>query len=99
MTIALYSRGYGMHSLIKSIEIEGEFADYCTPLSQDNYEIQEQKLLDNIPKGFLPASPNTILLSVESEGIGSGQRNLAIFRPWSKYFASYVIELKKERGR
>ena len=63
-------------------------------LGDDN--INEQLLLDNIPKDFLPDKPNQILLVVEDKsGNGTGQRGLKIFRNWSKYFDCYSLTISK----
>lgn len=89
MYIQLMRRHYGMHSPIKHIEIPCEFSDVYK--GDDN--INEKLLLNSIPDGWLPVEPRKILLTVADEYGSTGQSYLDVFRNWSKYFDSYVLEL------
>lgn len=92
MFVTLRHRHYGVHKFIKEIEIPCNFDEVY--LGEDN--INEQLLLDNIPKGWLRDKPNQILLMVEDElGNGTGQHNLKIFRNWSKYYDCYSLTISK----
>lgn len=95
MKVQLRHRHYGVHELIKEINIDGRFEDYCDPKTNQDYIINEQKLIENLPQDFLPVPPNKILLSVSDDDGGIGQVDLNIFRTWAKYFDSYCIELYK----
>ena len=82
-------RHYGVHTPIKHIEIPCDFNDVY--LSDD--KINEEILTSNIPDGWLPKKPESILLAVVKDGITTGQTMLRKFRPWAKYFDSYVLEV------
>lgn len=89
MYIELSHRHYGVHKPIKHIEIPCNFSEVY--LGPDR--INEKLLLDNIPKGWLPVPSKYILLTVKDENGGTGQGCLDMFRPWAKYFDSYVLNL------
>jgi hypothetical protein len=96
MKVILYRRHYGIHTPVKETEIDGKFEDYY--LGED--QINEDLLLKNLPKGFLPVDPSKVLLSVQiindetGEIVsGRGQRGLKKFRNWAKYFDAYNLEL------
>ena len=98
MKVILNRRHFGVHTPVKEAVIEGEFTDYY--LGED--QINEDLLLKNLPKGFLPVDPSKVLLSVQNvndagEVIGAtGQIGLKIFRNWAKYFDAYNLELCRE---
>ena len=92
MYIQLMHRSLGVHDPIKHIEIPCRFEDVY--LGEDN--INEDLLLENIPKGWLPTSPSLILLTVGNKYGTTGQYNLDKFRVWAKYFDAYCLELHKE---
>lgn len=94
MKVRLYKRHYGVHSFIEEIEIEGTFKKYVKKID-DNYQIDEEKLLESIPKKFLPVDPKYILLTIE-KSVSVGQSGLSIFKNLSKYFDSYCVELCKK---
>jgi hypothetical protein len=104
MKIRLFKRNYGYHSFVKEVEISGTFRKYSKKLTVDpngigdDYLIKEERLLDEIPEGFLPQQPKNILLVVQdlSRRGSTGIRDLKVFRPWSKYFSSYCIELCRD---
>jgi hypothetical protein len=97
MKVNLRYRSYGVHELVDSIDIDDNFSDYCTQTSEDNYKIDEQKLIDNLPDGFLPVKPRNVLLTIGNDIGSTGQWiNLNLFRPWAKYFDCYVIELMQD---
>lgn len=103
MRVSLYRRHYGVHSLIKKIEIDGILRRYAkkyvgvenTNRVGDFYTINEKRLLDALPKKFLPEDPSKILVTVSDATGGTGQSNLFVFRNWSKYFDCYCIDLSK----
>lgn len=92
MYIQLMHRHYGLHEPIRHTEIPCKFDDIY--LSENH--INEEKLINNIPNGWLPTTPERILLTVADKYGSTGQYGLQRFRPWAKYFDSYVIELHKE---
>lgn len=96
MKIELRHRHYGVHELIKECEIYGSFNEYCTLISGDDYKINEQKLINNLPDKFLPVDPKYILVSIQNDKWGTGQMHLDIFRTWAKYFDSYVLDIIKD---
>jgi hypothetical protein len=101
MKISLWHRRYGVHSRVKEATIDGSFGDYCTLADEvyDQYDIDEGKLIESLPEGFLPVTPSQCLLCVEMAGSGgtsTGQSDLRIFRPWGKYFNSFSLQLDEE---
>lgn len=92
MYIQLMHRHYGVHKSIKHTEIPCEFSEVY--LGDNN--INEELLLEHIPEGWLPTKPSSILLAVGDEYGSNGQYNLDKFRPWSKYFDAYCLEIYKE---
>lgn len=93
MVVILFHRHHGYSSRIKEAVIPGDFTDYYKGL--DN--IEEKRLLDNLPASFLPTQPQNVLLTVGGETSSTGQRNLKYFRDYEKYFDAYSIELVDER--
>jgi hypothetical protein len=93
--ITLAHRHYGVHRKVSETEIPGDFGDYATPKSgsRDDFTIDETRLLSALPDGFLPCPPARILLAVEDEIGGTGQRDLSLFRDWAKYFDAYCLNL------
>lgn len=89
MYIELRHRHYGVHKPVKHIEIPCAFSDVY--LGEDH--INEKLLLENIPDGWLPTKPCNILLTVDFGNCGCGQYGVNEFRPWAKYFDSYVLTL------
>lgn len=101
MKVTLAHRHYGVHENVAETEVPGEFSDYATPkpgATRDDYVIDEDKLLAALPEGFLPRQPSRILLAVEDETGGTGQRGLKRFRDWAKYFDAYCLNLVKDKG-
>jgi hypothetical protein len=96
MKVNLRYRSYGVHELVNSIDIDGNFSNYCTQTSKDDYKIDEYKLIDNLPNDFLPVKPRNTLLTIGNEIGSTGQIHLSLFRPWAKYFDCYVVELMKD---
>lgn len=96
MKIQLRHRHYGVHELIKEIEISGEFNDYCEQINRQDYKIDEQKIIDNLPEDFLPVSPDNILVTIGDEKGSIGQIHLRLFKYWVKYFDSYVLDIWKD---
>lgn len=95
MKINLRHRHYGVHQLIKSIEVEGSFNNYCKADGTD-YIIKEQNIIDRLPENFLPTNPKNILITIGDNTGSVGQYALDIFKMWGKYFDSYVLELMKD---
>lgn len=94
MKITLYHRHIGAHTPVKEAQIKGRFSDYARTIQRsDDYKVDEEKLLANLPKGFLPTEPGKILLVIDDDHGGTGQRGLTRFRNWAKYFDSYSLGL------
>ena len=95
MKITLACRHYGLHRNVSETEIPGDFSDYATPKpnSHGDYVIDETRLVSALPGGFLPCPPNRVLLAVQDETGGTGQRGLSLFRDWAKYFDAYCLNL------
>ena len=89
MYIQLMHRHYGIHSPVKRVEIPCGFEEVC----QGENKINEDKLLENIPDGWLPDRPENILITVAGVHCSIGQYGLKKFRSWAKYFDAYVLEL------
>ena len=96
MKVTLYHRHFGIHTKIKECEIEGTFRRYGKSIDND-FEINEDRLIKALPKKFLPCESNKVLITVEEGCVGTGVSNLKMFRPWSKYFNSYSIGLLKRK--
>jgi hypothetical protein len=102
MKVTLAHRHYGVHRNVAETEIPGSFSDYATPKSggdSDDYVINEARLLAALPDDFLPVPSARILLAVEDEIGGSGQRGLTQFRDWAKYFDAYCLNLIQEAAQ
>lgn len=97
MKVELRHRHYGVHELTKECEVEGSFNDYCTFVSGQDYKVDEEKLINNLPEKFLPVKPKYILLTIGDNKGSIGQINLEKFRIWAKYFDSYVLCLIKDQ--
>lgn len=95
MKITLAHRRQGIHRTINETEIPGDFSDYATPPANvnDDHVIDEARLLEALPDGFLPCSPDRVLLAVSDETGGTGQRGLSLFLNWAKYFDAYCLNL------
>lgn len=92
--VILFKRHAGVHTMIKEIEIEGARCRYARMKDcNDNYIINEERLLKAIPDKWLPCSPDKIILAVSTKYGSSGQIGLSKFRNWAKYFDCYSIEL------
>lgn len=92
MKIQLRHRHYGVHELIKEIEMNENIENVY--LAEDN--INEDFLLSLIPNGWLPVDPKYILIMVSDKNGGStGQRGLTKFRNWSKYYDSYSLDISE----
>lgn len=93
--ITLAHRHYGVHRHVSETEIPGDFSDYATPQANvnDDYVIDEARLLEALPDGFLPCPPARVLLAVSDETGGTGQRGLSLFLNWAKYFDAYCLNL------
>ncbi len=98
MKVKLMHRTYGIHTPRKEVNIPGKLKDYGRYHRAENeWKLDEDKILRLLPKGFLPVKPAQCLLSVaDSDGCSSGQyKYVKRFRPWAKYFDAYCLELQK----
>lgn len=95
MKIELRYKHYSGSQLIKDIEIEGIFKDYCTYIKGQDYQINEQKLIDMLPKNFLPVKPQYIFLAIQDGSWSIGQINLNVFKPWVREFYAYMLDIVK----
>jgi hypothetical protein len=101
LRITLAHRHYGLHEQVAEALIPGEFSDYATPVpdTHGDYVIDEDKLLAALPEGFLPVPAKRILLAVDDEIGGTGQRGLSHFKDWAKYFDAYCLNLVLPEGQ
>lgn len=105
MLITLRRRHHGVHEFVKEVEIPGQFDDYCVLIPwdgnssdrQENFKIDEEKLLAALPARFLPVKPGKVLLSVDDQYGGTGQRGLNVFLNWAKYFDAYCLSVQKDQ--
>ncbi len=103
MIIRLFSRHYGKHSFIKECNIIGDFNDYVISTRVEPnrcgifYTFDEEKLIQNIPKNFLPVPTKNTLITVSDRTSGTGQSELKHFKNWSKYFDCYCLDLFTEK--
>lgn len=97
MKLKLFKRHCGVHTLYKEIKIKPKFGDIVQfpDNPNDDFIIDEDTVLGNIPDGFLPAKPDKILLTVGNKNGSTAQRHPKRFRQWGKYFDSYSLELAK----
>ena len=61
--------------------------------------LNEEMLLRILPKGWLPAPPGEILVSLAHSRGSTGLRQLSRFRPWARHFDCWVLELWREEPR
>lgn len=97
MKAVLRHRNYGVHTFVKEVELKGTVSDYIDSElmekdSRDECWVFENKLIEELPGGFLPVAPKQILLVAGD----SGQFNTKIFRSWGKYFDAYSLSLESE---
>lgn len=97
MKVLLHHRHYGIHDLRKEAHVPGVFSDYARPDKAEDWAVDEAKLIEALPDGFLPTDPKRILLAVDAETGGTGLRGLSRFRNWGKYFDAYVLHIQ-QRG-
>ena len=99
MKVELTRRHYGIHDLVKDAELPGQFSDYAIPVpgtTQDEYKIDEDKLLAALPEGFLPVPTRRVLLTVRDADWSTGQVGLTRFKSWAKYFDAYTLSLRSD---
>ena len=97
MKIQLTRRHYGVHDLVREADIPGALADYATvkppsgsPYDGREYDINEEKLAEALPEGFLPAPVRRVLLGIDD----TAQSRLTVFHDWGKYFDAYMLWLR-----
>jgi hypothetical protein len=89
MKLSLYFRQNGMHHLKNECEIIGQRNDYI-----EHGKINEQKIIDNLPKDFLKKPERCLLSLANKDYSGSvAQIGLSVFKNWAKYFDAYVLEI------
>jgi hypothetical protein len=98
--VRLTSRHFGLHDLVDTTTLPGEFSDYATPAvpgnaDRDDWVIDEDKLLAALPEGFLPVPVRRVLLGTEDEDGGTAISGTKRFRRWAKYFDAYMIWLEE----
>lgn len=95
MKVCLRHRHFGVHKAVREVEISGKFEDYLIRDDKDKSHrvLDEQKILDALPKGFLPQDPEKILLTVSEGNLGMAISVPSLFRSWAKYFDAYVLDL------
>ena len=97
MIVQLTRRHYGVHDLVKEADIPGSLTDYAavkppsgSPYDGREYAIDESKLADALPEGFLPVPVPKVLLGIDD----TAQSGLKVFRDWGKYFDAYMLWLR-----
>ena len=93
MKIILFHRHLGLHKLVKQIEIPCSSDEIISHQNDkiEPYAINEQKLINLIPEGFLPTSPRDCLIDVYEKTCSYGVGRLKLFRSWAKYFDAYSL--------
>lgn len=86
MNIKLYHRHHGIHTFLRGLTVDLSFHEDA---------IDEQKIVDLLPEGWLGEKVSKTLLTVGNETGSQACRNPKLFRPWGKYFDSYVLEISK----
>jgi len=97
MKVQLTRRHYGVHDMVKEVDVPGTLADYATvkppsgsPYDGREYSIDETKLAGALPEGFLPLPVKRVLLGIDD----TAQSGLTVFHDWAKYFDAYMLWLR-----
>lgn len=98
MKVELRHRHIGKHSFIKEYDLPGVYKDYLIERgnSDRNVVLDEEKIINNLPKNWLPVDPNKILLMTSDGRSGCAIVAPLVFRPWGKYFDCYSVEVIKD---
>lgn len=99
MKVYLRHRHLGVHKAVREIEIAGKFQDYLVQDNEDKTQrvLNEQKILSELPKDFLPRSPERILLMVSEGRLSTAISVPSFFRRWAKYFDAYTLDIIDEK--
>jgi hypothetical protein len=97
MKIKLFQRHFGVHTLIKEIDVPLRFGSIVKKPKDpnDDFTIDEDSVLENIPDRWLPVKPEKTLLTIGDKWGSTAQRSPKKFRGWGKYFDAYTLELAK----
>ena len=92
-TIELARRHHGVHRVIGTCMVR-------TPGSLVRWKPEEavlgRRLLELLPRGFLPEKPSRVLLMVgNGRGAATAARDPVRFRRWGKYFDAYSLTVEK----
>lgn len=99
VAVQLCSRNIGVHTLIKECKLSEPVSvkwQWCPLMwDWDPIWVDEQKLLDILPDGFLPTDSQNILLTIEDKNrrAGTAMRYPERFHDWGKYFKAYSLSL------
>lgn len=93
----LHHREFGRYHFIKEIYLPVNHKHLIKPIStpgeREDFEVDEDFLLELLPEDFLPVKPKFCLLCVDDKTGGIGLINTKKFRSYAKYFHSYSLSL------
>lgn len=95
-------RRYGRHEEVKRIDLPNDYHYYIdvdTLESRNQSAINEDYLIEDLPKDFLPVPVRKILLIAErpDSDLSLGMMGTNQFRSWAKYFDAYSLTVEKKR--
>jgi len=98
--VVLRHRRYGMYNFCKEYDLpRNREAYFVLSMDEDGNcfynTINEDKLLEDLPKDFLPAEPSAVLLLIETSDGVSVIRSPSKFRKYEKYFDAYALVICK----
>lgn len=93
VNLTLHRRNYGVHQLLKEVELPNTIEHYCNIKEE---RVFEENLLNDIPKGWLPEKPSNIVLGIQNKNKlgGTFMRDLNVFKDFSKYYDCYSLSIK-----
>lgn len=105
MKATLCFRFYGQYKPLKEFEMNVDCKEIIKKIPDPNYgsgydyEINEKKLIEHLPREIIDFPLDKCLLCVQTpEGLGQGISPLKYFRSFQKYFHSKAIILEYEEN-
>jgi hypothetical protein len=95
MKLRLYRRSYGIHHLVRQLTIKLNFKDVVKSPKDpnDDFLIKEDIVLEHMNGHSIPLPENCLLTIGNNYSGSTAQRHPIFFKPWGKYFDSFVLEL------